>query len=261
MPKAIKKRISKKPKVTESEVKNFFAKIWSRINGLLNDRKKEVIIVASAVAAIIIISLVFLIYTSSMTKKARAFELDANNIYFSRQSPELPGFSGKDKWRRALDLYLISIDARMTPTALYSLGNTYFNLGDYESAINEYSRFIDKFSNEDEILPLVYQKLVFACFRSGKKDKALDALKMLSGLNNGIFRDTALVLEARHYAAEGNKEMALARYEELASEFPSSFWSAEAAAKIASVDEVPPVKAGPEEEQSGEPVPEEPVAE
>jgi tetratricopeptide (TPR) repeat protein len=237
MPKTIKKRISKKPRIDESEVKNIAAQTWSRISDLISDRKKEVILAASAVAVIIVISIVFLIYNSSKTKKARAFELDANNIYYSSQSPELPGLSEKEMLGVALDLFLSSINIRMTPIALYSLGNTYFRLGDYASSINEYKRFIDNFSDEDEILPLVYQRLASAYFRSGNNSEAIVSLQKFAGLNNGIFKDTALVLEARHYAAEGNEEMALARYEELVSNFPASLWSAEAAAKIAPVEE------------------------
>lgn len=229
MPKAIKKRVSKKTGLDDADVKTRATHALDQINGLIKDKKKEATIAVSVVGIIVMALVIYLVYSSSMEKKARDIEMEANKIDYSGQSGSL----GEEKIKKALGLYQSSVDAKMTPTALFSLGNSYFKLGDYENAIKEYSRFVNEFRNEDEMMPLVYQKLASAYSRAGKNDEAVDALHKFAALNKGIFKDTALVLEARHYAASGNSEMALAKYEELAKEFPSSPWNAEAAAKIA----------------------------
>ncbi|MDO8281577.1 MAG: tetratricopeptide repeat protein [Thermodesulfovibrionia bacterium] len=241
MPKAIKKRVVKKTGLDDADVKTMAAHAWDNINGLIKDKKKEATIAVSVAGLIVVISAAFLLYNSSIEKKARGIEMDANKIFY----PSQPGSLGEDKLKKALGLYQSSVDTKITPTALFSLGNSYFKLGNYENAIKEYNRFVSKFGKEDEILPLVYQKLASAYSRTGKNDQALDALHKLAALNNGIFKDTALVLEARNYAAAGNNDMALTKYEELAKTFPSSPWKAEATAKIA--DKNKPVATGTEE--------------
>ena len=55
-------------------------------------------------------------------------------------------------------------------------------------------------------------------------------------MNNGIFKDTALVLEARHLESAGTAEKALEIYKELIVEFPASPWIAEANSKISAAD-------------------------
>lgn len=229
MPKAIKKRINKKTGLDDSDVKTQAAHAWEHVNSLIKEKKKETAIALSATGLIIVISVAFLAYNSSMENKARLIEKDANIIEYSDQ----PGTSGENDLKKALALYQDSVNTKTTPTALYSLGNAHFKLGDYESAIKEYTRFTNEYRNEDELLPLVYQKLASAYSRAGKTTEAVEALHKLSALNKGIFKDTALVLEARQYAAAGKSEMAITKYKELAVTFPTSTWNQEAVAKIA----------------------------
>jgi len=58
------------------------------------------------------------------------------------------------------------------------------------------------------------------------------ALRLLAGINGGIFRDTALILEARHFEGTDQKETAMEKYREIISGFPDSPWVAEANAKV-----------------------------
>ncbi len=82
------------------------------------------------------------------------------------------------------------------------------------------------------MLPLVYQKLASAYIKVGKDDEALETLDTLSKFKGGIFRDTALILEARMYEAAGKHEDAVKKYSELVKDFPFSPWSTEANAVI-----------------------------
>jgi tetratricopeptide (TPR) repeat protein len=201
-------------------------------------------------------------YASSMRSKAYDIEVDAYNVYYSAD----PVQSVESRWKQALDLFQRSVDIKASPAALFYLGNSHFNLGDYDSAIQEYNRFVDKFSSEDEITPLVYQKLAAAQFRIGNNNDAVASLNKLAQVSGGIFKDTALVLEARHYASRGSNDMALAKYEEIVRGFPYSLWTAEAEAKVAAAKqaevpamEIVPEETAPEAAISVEPVSEVPV--
>lgn len=227
MPKVIKKKPAKKRSVEETEeVKTAALHAF----GAIKERQKIVIIITSVIAAIAVIAIVLKLYNSSQSNKSHELEMKANSIYYT-VNPNNP-LPEAEKWKQALELYKQAVDIKATPAALYSLGNCYYNLGDYENAIKQYNTFADKFSNDDVILPLVHQKLASAYFNTGKSDKALEALANLAKIKNGVFRDTALSLEARHYEETGDTAKAQEKYRALVSEFPNSPWSAEATAKV-----------------------------
>lgn len=226
MPKIIKRKPARKKPVQENEVKSAALEALDKIK----ERQKQVIITASVVIAIVILYASFAIYSSSMKNKAYSLEKEANKYYYGEMPDK--SMSDEDKWKKALELYKKSINLKPTPSALYYAGNCYYNLKDYNNAIEEYSRFSDKFSSNKAILPLVYQKLSSAYFMTNQNDKALNTLGKLAGVDDGIFKDTALILEARYYEGTGEKEKALAKYREIVSGFPVSVWSSEANSKV-----------------------------
>lgn len=226
MPKPIKKRIVKKTTIREDEVKS----ILMRTLDAANERKKHLIIALSVVVGLIAIYIVFSIYSASSKEKAYALEMNAYNYYYGIDIKE--SLTEKERWGKALNLYKQSVDIKATPTARFYLGNCYYNLDDFDNAIKEYTAFIDKFGSQKEILPVVYQKLASAYLKKNNNAKAIETLDKLAQLNNGIFKDTALALEARHYETAGDSGKAMEKYKELVKLFPSSSWSAEAKAKI-----------------------------
>jgi tetratricopeptide (TPR) repeat protein len=226
MPKPIKKRITKKPDTRESEVKGIL------MGGLdfLKEKKKPALITASVIGAFLVLYIIVSFYRASVTEEALTLESKAYEYYFGTNiSSSLPE---EDRWKNALDLFKKSVETKETPTALFYLGNCYYKLGDYESAIREYTAFTDRFGDAAEILPIVYQKLASAYFKAGRKEEALNTLETLSGITGRSFRDTALVLEARYYQSTGNSEQELKLYREIVSQFPDSPWLAEAQARI-----------------------------
>ncbi len=239
MPIVIKKKAAKKKSVQDAEeVKNAALHALDAVKA----RQKYVTIIVSAIAVLAMVFAIFKFYSSSQTNKAHELEIEADNIYYpARADKSLPE---AEKWKKALELYRKAVDIKATPTALFSLGNCYYNLGDYENAIKQYNLFADKFDNDYVILPLVYQKLASAYFKTAKNDKALETLANLAKINNGAFKDTALLIEARHYEASGNAATAQEKYRTIISEFPNSPWSIEAATRVpdSSKKEDAPVK-------------------
>lgn len=230
MAKVIKKRPDKKKAVQEDEVKSAALQSLERAK----EYQKQLIIGGVGIAAVIIIYLVASLYSSSVAGEAYELELEANNLFYGTNTAE--SMTEEDRWKKAMELYKKSVDLKATPSALYYLGNCNFNLGDYENAVNSYRDFLDKFSGEKGITPLVYQKLASSYFKSSQPDKALETLGELAKFNNGIFKDTALVFKARHYESAGDSEKALKLYREIIAGFPTSPWMPEATSRV-SVDE------------------------
>ncbi len=239
MPKIIKKKTVKRAAVKEEDVKSAALQAIERVK----ERQTQVITGISITVILIVLIVIYSTYASSKSKEAYLIETEAYNTYYGMNIEE--SMSEEDKWKKALVLYTESADIKVTPTALFYLGNCYYNLGDYENAIKEYNRFVKKFSRAKGILPLVYQKLASAYFNTAKNDNALDALAQLAKVENRAFKDTALILEARHYEGSGQAEKAQEIYRELTVEFPNSPWSGEAGSKIAS-EEAQKVEAGSE---------------
>jgi tetratricopeptide (TPR) repeat protein len=227
MPKVIKKRPAKKKPGQEDEVKSAALQALEK----LKNRQKQAIIIVSVILAIFLLYVIFMFYSSSVDRKAYALEKEAYNTYYGVRAGD--SMSEADRWKKALELYKKAVDVKATPTAMFYLGNCYFNLGQYDNAIKEYSRFADKFGREKGVLPLVYQKMASAYFKVNQNEKALETLGKLANVENGIFKDTALVYEARYYEGTGEKAKALEKYREIISGFPTSPWSVEASAKVA----------------------------
>ncbi len=226
MPKVIKKKPVKRKPVKEAEVKS------SALQAIeaLKSRQKQVAIGVSAIVAVVALLIIISLYSSSQQKKASYLAAEAASYYYSEVVDD--SLTEEDKWKKAVELYQESVDTKATPGALFYLGNSYFNLGDYENAAKQYIQFESKFKGETAILPLVYQKLASAYLRMNNSDMALSTLQKLARIEKGIFKDTALVYEARHYEAAGDPETSLEKYREVILEFPDSPWAAEANAKI-----------------------------
>ena len=244
MPKVIKKRVTKKTGLQEKSVKGTLQHTVS----MVKEKQRILIYVLSAIGLIIVSVIAFMIYVSSTREKAYSFEMEAYKYYYNSNitSP----VTGEERWKKALELFQKSIDIKPTPAAQFYAGNCYFNLGDYDNAVKAYNTFIYNYGSEEIIRPLVFQKLASAYFKKGNLDEAIKALDTLAKLKNGIFKDAALIIEARHYEGIGKIEDAMKTYNEIISGFPASPWASEAKARIKMAEEkksqAPPQSIAPE---------------
>lgn len=243
MPKVIKKKPVKKKSASEEEVKSAARDALEKIRA----RQKQVLIGAAGIAAVALIIVVAFLYSSSAANRARALELEAARYYSGEAGGE--NMSDEERLNKALDLYRKSYEAKASPTALYYLGNCYYQLKDYDKAIAQYKAAADRYSGNTILLPLVYQKLAAAYFKSDRSEEALNTLASLERFDNGTFRDTALILQARYYDRSGSSDKALEKYRTIASDFPFSPWASEAMSKLPAEQEA---GEAPEPEEIGE---------
>ncbi len=232
MPKAIKKRVSKKTGIKEEEVKSALVRALENIKS----RKKLVSGLLSGAAVAVFMVIVTFYLFSEDSKKAYALEQEAYGYYYETNL-EAP-LTQEERWAKALELFKESAELKSTLSTQFYIGNSYFNLGDYDNAVVEYRKYIDQYGSKNVMLPLVYQKLASAFVKQGKSDEAFSILNELSRVNGGIFADTALVLEARLHEAGGKNEDAMSKYRELAERFPLSPWISEAKQKIKAEEEM-----------------------
>ncbi len=226
MPKQIKKKAVKSPVVKDIKANM----ILGRIQDFFKARRKNLITIGSLAGAVIVLYLVLAFYNNSLRQEAYALELKGYNYYYGININS--SVTEEERWQKALELFKESVKVRSSATALFYLGNCYYKLGDYGNAIKEYNVFTKEFKGEDEILPVVYQKLASAYIKTGQSQEVLSTLGELALMSGGVFKDTALVLEARYYKSIGNPVKELERYRELAKQFPESSLFLEARARI-----------------------------
>lgn len=222
MPKAIKKRVAKKIPLKEEEAKGIYAYTIA----FIRERKKIFILLSSVLATAMVLFIAFKLHTTALTRKAYSIEREAYNYYYDIN------LIAPERWKKALELYEQSLKIKPTPVVQFYIGNSHYKLGDYSNAINTYKVFVEKYPDEEGLLPLVYQRLASSYIKSGRNDDALKTLQILKSFKNGAFKDSALIEEARLYEATGRPQDAQKKYEELIKEFPASPWSTEAKARI-----------------------------
>jgi tetratricopeptide (TPR) repeat protein len=226
MPKQIKKRATKSPVIQDIKAK----RVFDRIQDFYKARRKNLITIGSLAGAVIVLYLVLAFYNNSLRQEAYSLEQKGYNYYYGININS--SVTEEERWQKALELFKESVKVRSSATSLFYLGNCYYKLGDYGNAIKEYNVFTKEFKGEDEILPVVYQKLASAYIKTGQSREVLSTLGELALMSGGVFKDTALILEARYYKSIGEPARELERYRELVSLFPASSWLSEARARI-----------------------------
>jgi len=226
MPKAIKKRLPKKITNTEVEVKDKLADL----RDTLKARQKTLLKYGSIVLVVIIVIAGFLFYTYSLQKKAKELEYEAYKIYYNVYQKQ--PLSRGEQYKKAMDIFKKAYDTRKSPVSLFYIAGCYYELGQYDDVLNTLKEFVQRYSNEERFIPLVYQKMAMVYLRKGNINEAMNAIDSMYNLKGDIYKDLALIEYARLLEREGKIEEAKKKYKELTTQFPDSPFSDEAKTKL-----------------------------
>jgi len=226
MPKTIKKRIAKKPADAEEEVKSKLA----HLQDTLKERQKTVLKYGAIILVVVFAVTGFLFYTYSSQKKAKELEYEAYKIYYNVYQKQ--PLSREEQYRKALDIFKKAYDTRKSPVSLFYIAGCYYELGQYDDALNTLKEFAQRYSNEERFIPLIYQKMAMVYLRKGNINEAINAIDSMYNLKGDIYKDRALIEYARLLEREGKIEEAKKKYKELTTQFPDSAFSDEAKTKL-----------------------------
>ncbi len=226
MPKAIKKRLPKKITNTEGEVKDKL----TDLRDSLMARQKTMVKYGSIVLMAIVLIAGFLFYIYSSQQKAKELEYEAYKVYYNVYQKQ--PLSREEQYKKALDIFKKAYDTRKSPVALFYIAGCYYELGQYDDALNTLKEFAQRYSNEKRFIPLIYQKMAMVYLRKGNINEAMNAIDSMYNLKGDIYKDLALIEYARLLEREGKIEEAKKKYEELTTQFPDSPFSDEAKTKL-----------------------------
>jgi tetratricopeptide (TPR) repeat protein len=171
-----------------------------------------------------------LFYDYTSKKKAKALEYDAYKIYHNLyQTQPLPS---NERYKKALDIFKKSYETRKSPSVLLYIAACYYDLGNYDEAIRTLKDFTQKYKNDEDFIPLGYEKLAMTYERKGDTKEALKTLEALYNLKGDIHKDLALIESAKLLEREGKTDEAMKKYKELSEKFPTSPFTDEAKAKL-----------------------------
>lgn len=230
MPKAIKKKIAK-PSDQPVEVENALHKIVQEAA----DNRQLLVRIAAALAAVLVIAIGAYLYSSGRAAKADELEYRAYKTYQGLYEQVQPASSVKAE--QALDLFKQAYEARKSPFSLYYIALCQYDLAQYDEAANTLARFLAEHPDDVRFISLVYFKLAMSNMKAGKADEALRYFTDMNTLASNAMKDMALIEAARLLDRMGRSDEAVSRYQAIVTQFPTSYFAAEAKQKLGIEDE------------------------
>lgn len=225
MPKAIKKKVSRKEQDTEAEVKDKL----QDIRKVLEKRQKTLVSYGLVVLSAVIVLGGIALYRYNSNEKAQQLEYDG---YKTLYGPGQTSRAGQDKLQKALELFEQAYAKRKSPRLLLSIADVYAELGRSDDALKTLDDFTRRYARQEGLLPLVYQKMAAIQLSKGNSEEALKSLDKISAVPGDLLRDAALLQKARIFESQGKKDEAMALYKELIEKYPRSPYVEDAKAKI-----------------------------
>lgn len=226
MPRAIKKRISKKIDTPEEEVQEKL----SLLKDTLQRRQRIALKIGVGIVVIIIAVAGFLLYSYFSASNAKKIEYEAYRVFYGGVPEQAQ--NKEEKYRKSLEAFKKAYDTKKSPIPLLYIAACYSELGQYEESLKTLQEFARKYSNEERLLPLAYRKMAIIYSQKGDTVETKKILDALYNLKGDIYKDFALVEYGRLFENEGKPDEARKKYEELVLRFPASPYKGEAEMKL-----------------------------
>jgi len=173
-------------------------------------------------------------YEYRQTQEAWELEGQAQAHYLDRSLDDVE--QSKESVSKAADVYrqILHDYPRTVPgrNAVYLLGNSLMEQGDYAGAIESYQQFFEQYGRNAMLQGLVRQRLAYAYLLSGDREKASQAFTDILSAPDVFNKDQALFELAKLEEADGAMDEALTRYRDLLEKYPASPYASEASLRV-----------------------------
>jgi predicted negative regulator of RcsB-dependent stress response len=226
MPRAIKKKSTKKEQDTETQIQDRLENIRQ-----VFEKKQKTLAAYGLItlsAAVVIGGIA--VYRFNANEKAHQLEYQAYKAYYNmyQRTP----LAGQEKAQKALELFQQAYEKRKSPRLLLFIADAYAELGKDDEALKALDDFTKRFVREETLLPLAYQKMAAIHLRKGNRDEAQKAFDKIAQAPGDLLKDVVLIQKARMLEQEGKKDEAAATYKELTEKYPQSPYVEEAKGKL-----------------------------
>ncbi|HXW68296.1 MAG TPA: tetratricopeptide repeat protein [Dissulfurispiraceae bacterium] len=214
MPKAIKKRVSRKTQ-GDDNIGETVADIRKKFQ-----ERQSTLVYAIVIFGLVVIT-VGALFVYNRTSAARAVEMEYEGYKIFSGATATPYPSPADRYKDALEKFKTSFAEKKSPTALLNIANCYYELGNLDEALKTLKELTDQYS-DPKIASLAYYKMAMTYIRKGDLNSALNTFGIISSIKAAPLQDMALFESGRTLEAMGKTEEAKGKYKELLSKFPKS---------------------------------------
>jgi len=127
-------------------------------------------------------------------------------------------------------------NSAVAPQAVYLLGNAMSERKDWGGAIKAYQDFLARYGANRLLVPLVYQRMAYAQLAQGKLDEAEKTFTAIVQMPSAPNKDHALYELGKINELLNRPEGALASYQQIVKDHPSSPFATEASVRIKTLD-------------------------
>ena len=127
-------------------------------------------------------------------------------------------------------------NSSVAPQAAYLLGNALSERKDWDGAIKAYQDFLARYGANRILVPLVYQRMAYAQLAQGKLDEAEKTFAAIVQMPSAPNKDHALYELGKINELLNRPEGALASYQQIVKDHPSSPFATEASVRIKTLD-------------------------
>ena len=124
----------------------------------------------------------------------------------------------------------------VAPQAAYLLGNALSERKDWDGAIKAYQDYLAQYGANRLLVPLVYQRMAYAQLAQGKLDEAEKTFTAIVQMPSAPNKDHALYELGKINELLNRPEGALAYYQQIVKDHPSSPFATEASVRIKTLD-------------------------
>jgi len=200
-------------KITKKEIEkpDSFQLALKKIAIYVKENRSKIYLISGIITLIIAISCVWYFYRKNYENNAQKLYAKANLVGIRLT------MQGGNPDQNILKMYIdVTTQYPRSKAAMmihYQMGNIYYNLGDIESSIKEYTEFLKQVPDGNDLKTLAYIGLGY-CYESKKdlKDALESFEKAVISKLDGSFEGITYRNIGRIYEEMNNKEMALEYY-------------------------------------------------
>jgi tetratricopeptide (TPR) repeat protein len=127
-------------------------------------------------------------------------------------------------------------NSSVAPQAAYLLGNALSERKDWDGAIKAYQDFLARYGANRLLVPLIYQRMAYTQLAQGKLDEAEKTFTAIVQMPTAPNKDHALYELGKINELLSRPEGALASYQQIVKDHPSSPFAMEASVRIKTLD-------------------------
>ena len=222
MPKIIKKKKQRKPKIDASEFQNIMGTVTERLTG----RARTVAIAGGGVLVVSLLIVAIFFYVGFQRRGAERLFYEGYTIYHGMYAAS--ALVPAQRSTQAIEKFRKSYDKKKSPMPLLYIANSHELAGRNKEALEVLDELLSTFPSNDLFVPLAMYKRATLQLGLGQMEDALKTLEALYRLPTPAYADLALVEMARLLADMDRIEESRDAYETIKSKYPDSSFFEEA---------------------------------